>query len=167
MNGIDVLLDLAGRPSELLGYMRKSLTPELLTRHPNHDNSPGWLIWHAARQLDVQLSALTGVDQVWSAQAFGPRLNMDISPDDMGFEHTPEQARAVVIEDVDGVVAYLEEVVAAQVSYIRSLDDKALSDIIDDSWDPPVTRGARLVSISCDAMQHLAQVMYVAGMSRD
>ena len=36
--------------------------------------------------------------------------------------------------------------------------------MVDEQWDPPVTRGARLVSILDDAAQHIAQAAYVLGM---
>ena len=39
-----------------------------------------------------------------------------------------------------------------------------LDDVVDENWDPPVTRGARLVSVSEDALQHVGQVSYLAGM---
>ena len=44
----------------------------------------------------------------------------------------------------------------------RALGD--LAEVIDRSWDPPVTRGARLVSVSEDALQHVGQASYLAGM---
>jgi hypothetical protein len=38
-----------------------------------------------------------------------------------------------------------------------------LSEIIDRSWTPPVTRGVRLVSMIDDAAQHVGQAAYAAG----
>ena len=36
----------------------------------------------------------------------------------------------------------------------------ALDEVVDRSWDPPVTRAARLVSIIDDAAQHSGQAVY-------
>ena len=38
--------------------------------------------------------------------------------------------------------------------------------VIDDAWDPPVTRGVRLVSVVDDDIQHAGQAAYLAGLAR-
>jgi hypothetical protein len=43
------------------------------------------------------------------------------------------------------------------------LTEADLDQVIDENWDPPVTRGVRLVSIIDDAAQHVGQAAYVAG----
>ena len=45
----------------------------------------------------------------------------------------------------------------------NNIDDAALSDVVDEDWDPPVTRGARIVSILDDAAVHVGQAAYVLG----
>jgi hypothetical protein len=35
---------------------------------------------------------------------------------------------------------------------------------VDDNWDPPVTRGVRLVSVLSDDMQHAGQAAFVKGL---
>jgi hypothetical protein len=35
---------------------------------------------------------------------------------------------------------------------------------VDQSWDPPVTAGVRLISIVGDCLQHLGQAAYVKGL---
>jgi len=37
---------------------------------------------------------------------------------------------------------------------------------VDQSWDPPVTCGVRLISIIDDAAQHVGQAAYVVGALR-
>jgi hypothetical protein len=39
--------------------------------------------------------------------------------------------------------------------------------VIDDRWDPPVTRGVRLVSVVDDDARHLGQAEYVRGLLPD
>ena len=49
-------------------------------------------------------------------------------------------------------------------AYLGGLTEVELAEVIDDRWDPPVTRGVRLVSVFADAPEHVGQVGYVTGM---
>lgn len=167
MHTIDILIDLAERPRAAAEALRLSLTPGLLNAHPHHDNSIAWLLWHAARQLDEQLAALSGREPVWTATGFDRRFGLPLDPHEMGYGHTPEEARTVVVDDPELLLDHLAAVVDAQLAYLRTLDDDALDEIVDQQWDPPVTRAARLVSISVDAAAHVAQAAYVAGLAPD
>lgn len=165
MNAIDILIDLADRPRQSLAHIADRLTPEVLNAHPlGHDNSIAWLLWHTAREADVQLSMLSGAEQVWTAQGFRDRLGLGEAGDGVGYRHTPEQARSVRVEDPAVLVELIGAVTDAMIAYLRTLSDADLGDIIDEAWDPPVTRGQRLVSIVDDASQHVGQAAYVLGM---
>ena len=63
-------------------------------------------------------------------------------------------------------MAYLQAATDALVAYLRTLSDEDLDDVIDTSWDPPVTRGVRIASMIDDAAQHIGQAAYVVGMPR-
>ena len=76
----------------------------------------------------------------------------------------PAEARRIIIEDGAGLLDYVHATLAAMDSYLGTLSAADLEDIVDEQWDPPVSRGARLVSIVDDAIQHLAQAAYVLGM---
>lgn len=165
MRALDILEDLARRPLDAAERLRPSLTPELVNAHPDHDNSIAWLLWHAARQMDEQTSDLSGAETVWTAQGFEERFGLDLAPHELGYGHTPEQARAIRVDDPGLLVDHLSAVVEAHIAYLGTLDDEALSDVVDERWDPPVTRGVRLVSIADDAIAHVSQAAYVAGMS--
>ncbi|GAA1318932.1 DinB family protein [Leucobacter albus] len=167
MDATAVLIDLARRPQQAAEMLRGKLTPELLGAHPHHDNSIAWLLWHAAREIDVQLAALTGKESVWTAAGYAERFGLKVEPGDLGYGHTPEQARAIVVHDADLLVEHLAAVVDAQVAYIASLSETELDRVVDENWDPVVTLGVRLVSISADALEHVAQATYVAGMGAD
>lgn len=39
-----------------------------------------------------------------------------------------------------------------------------LDRVVDESWDPPVTLGVRLVSLAEDAFQHAGQAAYLRGL---
>lgn len=167
MNAIDLLLDLAARPLESARELRPLLTSELLNAHPHHDNSIAWLLWHSAREIDAQISELSGAEPVWTSQAFDSRFEFSAGPDDMGYGHSASRAREVVTADAPLLIAHLEAVIETQCAYIGGLTPDQLDEVIDDTWDPPVTRGSRLISISTDAIAHLGQAAYVAGMNED
>lgn len=164
MNAIEILKDLARRPQESVEALRGTLTPELLNAHPHHDNSIAWLLWHAAREIDAQLSDLSGAEQIWTAAGFSERFGLAVGEHEHGYGHSPSQARAIVVPDPDLLFDHFAAVVIAQVGFISTLQERDLSRIVDDHWDPPVTLAARLVSMSVDAAEHVGQAAYVAGM---
>ena len=167
MNTVDLLRDVASRPKSLTAALRGALTPDLLAAHPGgHDNSPSWLLWHSGRVIDMQLSALTGKEEVWTAQGFRERLDLGELGDTMGYGHTPEQARAIISADGEALLDYLDATLDALDADVQAASPSDLEDIVDKSWNPPVTRAARLVSIVLDVMQHLAQVAYIQGMKQ-
>ena len=52
---------------------------------------------------------------------------------------------------------------AATLAYLAELTDDDLDRIVDERWDPPVTLGARLVSVIDDDLQHAGQAAFVRG----
>lgn len=169
MDTRDLLSDLARRPLDALDHLSDRMDPARLNAHPGgHPNSPAWLLWHAAREIDVQVAQLSGLEQVWAAQGFDARFGLDLEPDDLGYGHTERQARAVTVpEDPTGLQLldqHLRAVIAQAQEYLQGLSDEDLKEIVDPDGDPPVTRGVRLVSVFDDAAQHIAQADYVMGM---
>ena len=61
------------------------------------------------------------------------------------------------------LLGYFEEVHENTVAYLRTLSDADLEQVIDPSWDPPVTVAIRLVSVIADDLQHVGQAAYVRG----
>jgi hypothetical protein len=53
---------------------------------------------------------------------------------------------------------------SATLSYLAALDDAELDRVVDADWTPPVTLGARLVSVLSDDLQHAGQASYLAGL---
>ena len=119
-----------------------------------------WLAWHTARELDIQVAPLAGVKPVWITGGHRERFALPLPDDTEDWHHTPEEAAQVVVDDLSVLTAYLDDAYAMAYGYMRSLAPERLDDIIDSSWDPPVTRGARLVSIIDDAAQHSGQAVY-------
>jgi hypothetical protein len=46
---------------------------------------------------------------------------------------------------------------------VEQLKDADLDRVVDDSWDPPVTLGVRLISVLSDDLQHAGQAALVRG----
>lgn len=163
----DVLDEFASRPVEAAERLAGTLTAAGLNAHPGgHDNSIAWLFWHTGREIDVQLAALAGEPEVWSAHGFDVRFGLGKLGDSVGYGHSSAQARAVIVEDATLLLDYLRATTDALRAHIRSLSPDALGDVIDENWDPPVTRAARIVSIIDDAAQHIGQAAYAAGILR-
>lgn len=165
MNAITLLKDLANRPSEVAARLKDRIAPDMINAHPGeHDNSLAWLLWHTAREIDEQVSGLSGRETVWTSQGFDDRFDLDLEPHELGFGHSAERARSIVVDDANLLFEHLDAVVGAEIDYLETLTEDDLDEVIDENWDPPVTRGARLVSVTEDALQHLGQATYITGM---
>ncbi|WP_133755659.1 mycothiol transferase [Naumannella halotolerans] len=159
MDATQILVDAATRPAEAAAALTAGLTAEQLNAHPGgHDNSIAWLLWHIGREIDAQVAELSGRPPVW--ENFRDRFELGELGDQVGYGFTPQQARSIVVDDAGLLQQYLQAATDALVAYLQTLGEEDLDQVIDTSWDPPVTRGARLVSIIDDAAQHIGQVGY-------
>lgn len=140
------------------------LTDEQLAHRISPDaNSIAWLVWHTARVQDAQIAHAAGTEEVWFSQGWVERFGLDIDPADHGYGHTSAQvgkvrASAELLSD------YLRASHEATVAYLRTVTEADLDEVIDRSWEPPVTRGVRLVSIADDDAQHVGQAAYLRGL---
>ena len=129
-----------------------------------------WLLWHVARQMDGQASRLSGKEPVWTAQGFRDRFDLGPVADEegMGWQHTPEQARSIIVTDPALLLEHLEAATDALLDYIGTLQDDDLDELVeeiaDGSGDAPMTRAKRLVDVITDPVQHLGQAAHVLGM---
>ena len=62
------------------------------------------------------------------------------------------------------LLEYLDAVAERTSTMLQDLVPADLDRIIDQSWDPPVTMGVRLVSIADDGLQHAGQAAYLRGL---
>lgn len=138
---------------------------EVLHRMPEERHSSiAWLVWHAARQQDVQVAELAGEEEVWRSAGWADRFGLDRPVEAMGFGDSPAEVAKVTVSDPALLAGYLEAVTDRTVEYVRGLSDEDLDEIVDRRWDPPVTRGVRLVSVIDDAVAHVAQAQYLRGL---
>ncbi|MDI3331816.1 MAG: DinB family protein [Micrococcus sp.] len=164
MDALEILTDLARRPLDQLDLFWDDVDAGQLNAHPGgHPNSIAWLIWHAGRETDAQIAWLAGAEEAWTAGGWTSRFGPAVPADGYGYGQSPAQARAVVVTDKALLRDYLAVVSRAAMDYLARLRPGDLDEVIDADWDPPVTRGVRLVSIFADALQHVGQAAYVAG----
>ena len=160
----DLLLDAYSRVGESVATLLDGLDADAAAWTPAEGtNSVGWLVWHLTRVLDDHVVAgAAGREQVHTAEDYAERLGLALPADDTGYGHDADQVAAVRFTDVTVLADYHHAVQAAAASYLR--DVRGLGDVVDDRWDPAVTRGVRLVSVVDDMARHVGQAEYVRGL---
>lgn len=142
----------------------RDLDAEALAWRPDAEaNSIGWLVWHLTRVEDSHVAEVAGDDQIWGPE-WAERFGLATDYDDTGYGHSAEQVGHIRPEGPAALRDYHAEVAAMTTEFLRGQDDDAFDRIIDETYDPPVTVGVRMVSVIGDAMQHLGQAAYVRGL---
>ena len=140
------------------------LTLDIAEYRPDPDaNSIAWLLWHLTRVQDDHIADLAGTKQVWSERGWHRRFALPFDVAATGYGQSSDEVGHVRVggELLD---SYHEDVHEATLRYLSRIDAAELGRVVDDSWDPPVTAAARLVSVIGDALQHLGQAAYVRGL---
>lgn len=158
-----LLVDAFGRVSEAVHGVVEGLSREQLTyRVDPGANTIAWLVWHLTRIQDDHVAALAGSEQVWHRDGWLARMELPFGPDEHGYGHRPEQVAAVDVPP-ELLLGYHDAVQQQTVAYVEGLDDASYDDVVDRSWNPPVTRAVRLVSVVEDDMQHVGQAAFIRG----
>lgn len=126
-------------------------------------NPIGWLVWHLLRVQDDHVAEVAGAEQVWTAGGFAARSGVPFDPEATGYGQSSDDVGRLRVS-ADLLVAYAAAVHRQTLEYVGGLADDDLDRVVDERWDPPVTLGARLVSVVDDDAQHLGQAAYVRGM---
>ena len=168
MTPADLLTDAFDRILETGLAVVDGLDDSALAARPAPDsNSIGWLVWHLARVQDDHLVGVVGdghdLEQVWTSQGFADRFDLPLGRGDIGYGHTTDQV-ASVRPGADLLADYLRAVHEQTTAYLAGLSEADLDEVIDERWDPPVTRGVRLLSVVSDDLQHVGQAAYVRGL---
>jgi hypothetical protein len=160
-----LLLETFGRIPPLATSAVDGLDAEQLAWAPGPDaNTIAWLVWHLTRVQDHHVSELLDDKQLWVTGDWASRCSLDADPHNTGYGHEPEDVRAVRPQSPVDLLDYLDAVDARTRNMLERLTPAALDDVVDRRWDPPVTRGVRLVSIADDCLQHVGQAAYVRGL---
>jgi uncharacterized damage-inducible protein DinB len=164
MTGAELLVDAFGRIRATVHGAVHSLTPEQLAVRLDADaNSIAWLVWHLTRIQDDHIAAAAGVEQVWTSAGWVERFELPFEPGATGYAHTSADVAAVTVKSGELLVGYYDAVHEQTIRFVERITDGDLDRIVDESWDPPVTLGVRLVSVINDNTQHAGQAAFVHG----
>lgn len=160
MSPAELLKDAFGRIADDLPRLLDGLSEEQLTDRVGPEaNTIAWLVWHLTRVQDDHVAGVAGTEQVWTAQGFALPFDTDAT----GYGQSSEEVGQVRASG-ELLTAYLQATHAATASFLDTLRDDDLDRVVDTHWDPPVTLGARLVSVINDDTQHLGQAAFVRGL---
>ncbi|WP_243762998.1 DinB family protein [Allobranchiibius sp. CTAmp26] len=159
------MTDAFERVHELIpGIVTDLSTAELLWRPDADANSIGWLVWHLTRVQDDHLAGLTGKDQVWTADGWASRFALPYDDDTIGYGQSSAQVGAFAVDDPALLTGYHAATHQATVAALREFSGDDYERVVDANWNPPVTLGARVVSVLNDISQHAGQASYVRGL---
>ena len=165
MKSRDVLQESFGRLPELVEAAVRGLTPEQLRQAPaDGANTIAWLVWHLSRVQDSHIAELIDEEQVYVTGTWAPKFGLKADPSDTGYGYSAAQVAAVAPAGWEALTGYYTAVHARTMAYLDGLGDDDLDRVVDESWDPPVTLGVRLVSVYDDDTQHVGQAAYVRGL---
>lgn len=164
MSKADVLVDQFERIRDALYPAVNALSFEELAYRPDdQSNSISWLVWHLTRLQDQVVSSLSGQEPVWTADGWFDQFALPLDPEDTGVGH--DAATVGMVTSAAGpLLDYFEDVHQRTVGWLRALDDAALSKVLDDTRDPPVTVEGRLNGVIVDNLEHIGQAAYVRGL---
>jgi hypothetical protein len=167
MNAAEVLADAFGRVRDAVHRAVEPCTPDQLTYRVDPEaNSVAWLAWHLARIQDDHVAGVAGTEQRWTANGWAERFGLPFETDATGYGHSSEEVAAVRVPAGSLLLDYYDDVHAATLAFVRGIADVDLDQVVDRSWDPPVTLGVRLVSVISDNLQHAGQAAIVSGFAR-
>ncbi|ROO90554.1 putative damage-inducible protein DinB [Actinocorallia herbida] len=164
MDAVGVLEDGFARIKEVVHEAVEGLSKDDLAVQVDPEaNSIAWLVWHLTRVQDDHVADVAERDQVWITGGWAERFGLPLDPYDTGFGHDAAQVAAVVA-DARSLRGYHDAVHRETIAYVRGLTAEDLDEVVDTSWDPPVTLAVRLVSVIADDLQHAGQAAYVKGL---
>ena len=163
MTSADLLTDAFDRIREEVHHAVDGLSKQQLAYRVDEDaNSIAWLVWHLTRVQDDHVSDATGAEQAWTSQGWADRFALPFGRLATGYEHGTGDVGAVQAE-AELLTGYHDAVFEQTIRYVKTLTDAALPRVVDESWDPPVTLGVRLVSVISDDLQHAGQAAFIRG----
>ncbi|MET7281466.1 DinB family protein [Kribbella sp. NPDC005582] len=164
MKASEILIDGYSRIQERVHDVVKGQEDKILTSRPSDSaNSIAWLVWHLTRVQDDHVSEVAGHEQTYTADGWHERLGLPLDATDTGYGHSPEQVGQVQVS-ADLLIGYYDAVHEQTLEFLRQQADSDFDRIVDTRWDPPVTLGARLVSVLDDDIQHIGQAAYLKGL---
>lgn len=62
-------------------------------------NSVMWLIWHAVREIDYQISDLNKSEPLWIGTGWNKKFSFDLPDNAQDWRYTLEEAEKVVVQE--------------------------------------------------------------------
>ncbi|MFL6243177.1 MAG: mycothiol transferase [Acidimicrobiia bacterium] len=166
MTSAELLVDVFERIRDDVHEAVRGLTPEQLALRVDADaNSIAWLVWHLTRIQDDHVAAAAHLEQVWTSAGWIERFGLPFEPWATGYAHSSADVAAVRVDSGDLLLDYHDAVHAQTIRFVEGITDADLDQILDESWDPPVTLGVRLVSVINDNTEHAGQAAFVRGIA--
>ncbi|MBT2440828.1 DUF664 domain-containing protein [Streptomyces sp. ISL-36] len=163
MKSADLLLDAMGRVQEAVHGAVEGLSEDDLAARIDADaNSIAWLVWHLTRVQDDHIADAFDTDQLWTSDGWKGRFKLPFPAGATGFGHSSKQV-GQVRAPAELLLGYYDAVHERTLECLAGVTNADLDRIVDDSWDPPVTLGVRLVSVIAEENQHAGQAAYVRG----
>ena len=164
MTSAELLVDAFGRIREEVHGAVRGLTPEQLSARLDPDaNSIAWLVWHLTRIQDDHVAGVAQTEQVWTSDDWTDRFGLPFEPWATGYAHSSADVAAVTVDAGDLLVDYHDAAYEQTIRFLEHITDADLDRVVDESWDPPVTLGVRLVSVINDNAEHAGQAAFVRG----
>jgi hypothetical protein len=164
MESRDLLLTAFDDIEESVRRALDGIDPALLTeRVAPEANTIAWLVWHLTRGQDHQVSAVAGTEQAYLADGWADRFALPFSAKATGYGMSSEDVGKTRITDPQLLLDYHAAVRRRTSDFVAGLSAEDLDRIVDESWDPPVTLGVRLVSVIGDDLQHAGQAAILRG----
>jgi hypothetical protein len=165
MTAPQVIADALGRVREVVHEVTDGLTADELSFRPDQaSNSIAWLIWHLTRVQDDHIAEVAGAEQVWTAKGWGGKFALPYDLRETGWSQGADDVGAFRVSSAELLTGYHDGVYQASLDFLATVTDADLDRVVDDSWDPPVTLSARLVSVVADDLQHAGQAAYLRGL---
>src|SRR4051812_50158034 len=143
MNVSELLADGLGRVREQMPDVVAGLDDDDLAWRPAPEaNSIAWLVWPLARIEDDHVAGVAGTEQVWTSEGWADRFDLPFRRGEHGFSMSSADVDKVRASG-DLLAGYYDAVAARSAAYVATLEPDDLDRIVDASWDPPVTPGAR------------------------
>jgi hypothetical protein len=164
MNVGELLVDALGRVREQMPGVVADLGDDDLAWRPDPEaNTIAWLVWHLSRIEDDHVAHVAGTEQVWADEGWFERFGLPFGVRAHGYGMSASDVGKVRASG-ELLAGYYDAVAARTSAYVATLGPDDLDRVVDDTWDPPVTLGVRLVSVVNEVNAHLGQAQYVRGM---
>ncbi|MFH9610874.1 DUF664 domain-containing protein [Streptomyces sp. NPDC017448] len=165
MNTADMLAEAFERIGEAVHAAVEGLAPDDLDARVDPEANPiSWLVWHLTRVQDDHIAEAAGTGQIWLTEGWADRFALPFDAAATGYGQSPDEVAAVRVDSADLLLGYFDAVQERTLSFVTGLEGHALDRVVDENWSPPVTLGARLISVIADDLQHAGQAAYVRGM---